>query len=281
MKSGIFADKLPRSLSALAWEVSLPRNDATIRAAALHIADLGIQRLQLTHKHPAWGPPKSICTLRERSPAVSTTATLSLAHYSNLIDLHTDVELLHESPLHRPDDGVLVVSGDGTGCLDSLGALQLMADRPRRVGLQPLPMSVVYTCHRDAINRDAERARFLRKCRAVGDLGIAGVYIQLCDDVDVLQNEVGWLRAAAPQSTVYGCLLLPSRSLLATFLTKPWRGSSLSSEFIGSIDGARRRNEALWSAYRQLDLEPLIEMPPYPTRQHEGWAALPELCTRA
>ena len=193
--------------------------------------------------------------------------------YARIADAVADVALLQTSAELSCHE-VLVVSGDNKGLFDSTSLLREISSMPAKPSI-----SVAYTCHRDADRCGAERQRLVEKLRAAGGRGVANVYLQLSDDLDLIEREVSWIRDATSSHSLpvglRGCLLLPSRTLLASLARAPWPGISLSAAFLGSLEGAQRANSDLWQGFESLGVEPLVVMLPHPSVRHEGWAALP------
>jgi len=265
--------RLPNRFTNLAWEVSL-RSADHIPALTRELGAIGgISRVHLTHKRDT-RPPEAVRAIRAALPPhTQISTTIALSRYTRIADVVADVVLLQTSSELSCNE-ILIVSGDNKGLYDSTRLLRELVSIPAN-----LSVSVAYTCHRDADRCGLERQRLVEKLQAAGARGVANVYLQLSDDLDLIEREISWIRAETSSRSVpvglRGCLLLPSRALLVSLARAPWPGVSLSAAFLGSLEGAQRANSDLWQGFERLRVEPLVVMLPYPSVRHEGWAALP------
>ena len=104
----------------------------------------------------------------------------------------------------------------------------------------------------------SERERFESK---ISSGLINSIWLQFGTDIQVLQNEVNYLKNAAKYEklNLFGSLLIPSKQFLARFKFRPWKGVHISENFLCSLDDFNSFTKDLVCFYKNNNITPVIE----------------------
>ena len=104
----------------------------------------------------------------------------------------------------------------------------------------------------------SERERFDKK---ISSGLINSIWFQYGTDIEVLQNEVTYLKDATKYGkfNLYGSLLIPSKQFIARFKFRPWKGVHISEKYLYSLENFFNFTSDLVSFYRRNNITPLIE----------------------
>ena len=104
----------------------------------------------------------------------------------------------------------------------------------------------------------SERERFDKK---LSTGLINSIWFQYGTDIEVLQNEVDYLKKVAKSEKInlFGSLLIPSKQFIARFRFRPWKGVHISENCLSSLDYFYRFTRDLVYFYKKNNITPLIE----------------------
>ena len=104
----------------------------------------------------------------------------------------------------------------------------------------------------------SERERFEMK---ISSELINSIWLQYGTDIEVLQNEVNYLKKASKNEKlkIFGSLLIPSKQFIARFKFRPWKGVYISEEYLYSLDYFSDFTRRLVSFYKKNNITPVIE----------------------
>jgi len=107
-------------------------------------------------------------------------------------------------------------------------------------------------------NISTERERFERK---ISTGLINSIWFQYGTDINVLQNEVAYLKNVAKDEklNLFGSLFIPSNQFIARFKFRPWKEVYISEKFLYSLDKFFDFTRDLVSFYKNNNITPLIE----------------------
>ena len=107
-------------------------------------------------------------------------------------------------------------------------------------------------------NDKSERERLERK---LSSGLINSIWFQYGTDIEVLQNEVAYLKKLAKNEKIdlFGSLLIPSKQFIARFKFRPWKGVHISDNFLFSLDDYYNFTRDLVCLYKNNNINPVIE----------------------
>ena len=90
---------------------------------------------------------------------------------------------------------------------------------------------------------------------------INSIWFQYGTDIEVLQNEVTYLKKLAKNEKInlFGSLLIPSKQFIARFKFRPWKGVYISEKCLSSLDSFCDFTQELVCFYRNNNITPVIE----------------------
>ena len=104
----------------------------------------------------------------------------------------------------------------------------------------------------------SERERLERK---ISSGFINSIWFQFGTDIDVLQNEMSFLKKIAEfeKLNLFGSLLIPSRQFVARFKFRPWKGVYISEKYLNSLEDFNFFTRDLVCFYKNNNITPIIE----------------------
>ena len=90
---------------------------------------------------------------------------------------------------------------------------------------------------------------------------INSIWLQYGTDINVLQNEVTYLKKLAKHEKIdfFGSLLIPSKQFIARFQFRPWKGVYISEKCLDSLDNFYDFTRDLIFFYKKNKIIPVIE----------------------
>lgn len=83
---------------------------------------------------------------------------------------------------------------------------------------------------------------------------ISSIYLQIGIDLQTIQKSVHYLRKLQPNLNIYLSLMNPSPSRLAQFRYRPWKGVSLSEEYLQSPKNALNINKSIYKLAQKMKI---------------------------
>ena len=151
---------------------------------------------------------------------------------------------------------ILLVSGSNKkknfDVIDVLGKIKEEKDLKVKLGIAYNPYLKKY--YRDI----SERVRFNRK---LSSGLINSIWFQYGTDIEVLQNEVNYLKKVAKYEKInlFGSLLIPSKQFVARFKFRPWKGVHISEKCLYSLEDFFDFTRDLVGFYKINNITPVIE----------------------
>jgi len=107
-------------------------------------------------------------------------------------------------------------------------------------------------------NVSSERERFERKFSSGL---INSIWFQYGTDINVLQNEVTYLKNIAKEEklNLFGSLFIPSNQFIARFKFRPWKEVYISEKFLNALEKYFDFTSDLVSFYKNNNITPVIE----------------------
>ena len=104
----------------------------------------------------------------------------------------------------------------------------------------------------------SERERFERK---LSTGLINSIWLQFGTDINILQNELTYLKKTAKDEklNLFGSLLIPSKQFIARFKFRPWKGVHISANYLYSLDDFYDFTNDLVGFYKNNNITPIIE----------------------
>ena len=104
----------------------------------------------------------------------------------------------------------------------------------------------------------SERERFERK---ISTGLINSIWFQYGTDIEVLQNELTYLKNVAKEEKInlFGSLLIPSKQFIARFKFRPWKGVYISEHYLNSLENFYGFTKDLLKLYIDNEIIPIIE----------------------
>ena len=90
---------------------------------------------------------------------------------------------------------------------------------------------------------------------------INSIWFQYGTDIEVLQNEVNYLKKVAKNEKInlFGSLLIPSKQFIARFKFRPWKGVHISEKYLYSLENFFNFTRDLVHFYKKNNITPVIE----------------------
>ena len=151
---------------------------------------------------------------------------------------------------------ILLVSGSNKkknfDSIDALAYLNKVKNLKVKLGIAYNPYLKKY------YKISTERERFERK---ISTGLINSIWFQYGTDINVLQNEVTYLKYVAKEEklNLFGSLFIPSRQFIARFKFRPWKEVYISEKFLNALDNFFDFTNDLVSFYEKNNITPLIE----------------------
>ncbi len=103
-----------------------------------------------------------------------------------------------------------------------------------------------------------ERERFERK---ISSGLINSIWLQFGTDINVLQNEVTYIKYVAKEEklNLFGSLFIPSKQFIARFKFRPWKEVYISEKYLYSLENFFNFTNDLVSFYKKNNITPVIE----------------------
>jgi len=107
-------------------------------------------------------------------------------------------------------------------------------------------------------NVSSERERFERK---ISTGLINSIWLQYGTDINVLQNEVTYLKNVAKEEklNLFGSLFIPSKQFIARFKFRPWKEVYISEKCLSALEYFFDFTNDLVSFYKKNNITPVIE----------------------
>ena len=104
----------------------------------------------------------------------------------------------------------------------------------------------------------SERERFSLK---LSSGLINSIWFQYGTDIEVLQNELNYLKKIAKYEKlkIFGSLLIPSNQFIARFKFRPWKGVHISKNCLSSLEYFSKFTRDLAFFYKENSITPVIE----------------------
>jgi len=151
---------------------------------------------------------------------------------------------------------ILLVSGSNKkknfDSIDALGFLKNEKNLKVKLGIAYNPYLKKY------YNISSERERFEKK---ISTGLINSIWFQYGTDIEVLQNEVTYLKNIAKDKklNLFGSLFIPSKQFIARFKFRPWKEVYISEKFLNTLDNFFDFTSDLVSFYKNNNITPVIE----------------------
>ena len=151
---------------------------------------------------------------------------------------------------------ILRVSGSNKkknfDAIDALAYLQKEKNLKVKLGIAYNPYLEKY------YKVSTERERFERK---ISTGLINSVWFQYGTDINVLQNEVNYLKYIAKEEklNLFGSLFIPSKEFIARFKFRPWKEVYISKKCLHSLKNFFDFTNDLVSFYKKNNITPVIE----------------------
>jgi len=151
---------------------------------------------------------------------------------------------------------ILLVSGSNKkknfDSIDALGFLKKERNLKVKLGIAYNPYLEKY------YNISSERERFERK---ISTGLINSIWFQYGTDINVLQNEVNFLKNVAKQDklNLFGSLFIPSKQFIARFKFRPWKEVYISENCLYALENFFDFTKDLVSFYKKNNITPVIE----------------------
>ncbi len=90
---------------------------------------------------------------------------------------------------------------------------------------------------------------------------INSIWFQYGTDIEVLQNEINYLKKVRKYEKIelFGSLLIPSKQFIARFKFRPWKGVYISERYLFSLDNFYDFTRDLVRFYKKNNITPVIE----------------------
>jgi len=90
---------------------------------------------------------------------------------------------------------------------------------------------------------------------------INSIWFQYGTDIEVLQNEVTYLKNVAKEEklNLFGSLFIPSKQFTARFKFRPWKEVYISEKYLYDLDNFFDFTSDLVSFYKNNNITPVIE----------------------
>ena len=151
---------------------------------------------------------------------------------------------------------ILLVSGSNKkknfDSIDVLGYLKKEKNLKVKLGIAYNPYLKKY------YKISSERKRFERK---ISTGLINSIWFQYGTDINVLQNEIAYIRNLAKEEklNLYGSLFIPSKQFIARFKFRPWKEVYISEKCLYALENFFDFTNDLVSFYKKNNITPVIE----------------------
>ena len=151
---------------------------------------------------------------------------------------------------------ILLVSGSNKkknfDTIDALACLQKEKNLKVKLGIAYNPYLKKY------YKISSERERFERK---ISTGLINSIWFQYGTDIEVLQNEVTYLKNVAKKEklNLFGSLFIPSKQFVARFKFRPWKEVYISEKYLYELENFFDFTNHLVSFYKKNNIIPVIE----------------------
>jgi len=151
---------------------------------------------------------------------------------------------------------ILLVSGSNKkknfDSIDALAYLQKEKKLKVKLGIAYNPYLKKY------YKISSERERFERK---ISTGLINSIWFQYGTDINVLQNEVNYLKKLAKEEklNLFGSLFIPSKQFIARFKFRPWKEVYISEKCLCALENFFDFTKDLVSFYKKNNITPVIE----------------------
>ena len=151
---------------------------------------------------------------------------------------------------------ILLVSGSNKkknfDSIDALAYLQKEKKLKVKLGIAYNPYLKKY------YKISSERERFERK---ISTGLINSIWFQYGTDINVLQNEVNYLKKLAKEEklNLFGSLFIPSKQFIARFKFRPWKEVYISEKCLSALNNFFDFTSDLVSFYKNNNITPVIE----------------------
>jgi hypothetical protein len=130
---------------------------------------------------------------------------------------------------------ILLVSGNPKRKLDTIQALRILQESKHRpkfgIGVAFNPYSKIIEEEKDNLQSKISTGL------------VTSIWLQLGEDLEILQNSLNWIRSQFPNIKVIGSVLAPSKSLLAKMSFRPWHGVFYSPKYYSDLEYAKFNSE--------------------------------------
>ncbi len=105
---------------------------------------------------------------------------------------------------------------------------------------------------------NSERERLERK---ISSGLINSIWLQFGTDIQILQNEVNYLRKTEQYEklNLFGSLLIPSKQFISRFKFRPWKGVHISEKYLCSLEDFCEFTRDLVCFYKKNNITPVVE----------------------
>ena len=151
---------------------------------------------------------------------------------------------------------ILLVSGSNKkknfDTIDALACLQKEKNLKVKLGIAYNPYLKKY------YKISSERERFKRK---ISTGLVNSIWFQYGTDIDVLQNEVTYLKNIVKEEklNLFGSLFIPSKQFVARFKFRPWKEVYISEKYLYELENFFDFTNDLVSFYKKNNIIPVIE----------------------
>ena len=151
---------------------------------------------------------------------------------------------------------ILLVSGSNKkknfDSIDALAHLQKEKNLKVKLGIAYNPYLKKY------YNISSERERFERK---ISTGLINSIWFQYGTDINVLQNEINYLKKVAKDEklNLFGSLFIPSKQFIARFKFRPWKEVYISEKYLYALENFFDFTNDLVGFYKENSITPVIE----------------------
>jgi len=151
---------------------------------------------------------------------------------------------------------ILLVSGSNKkknfDTIDALAYLQKEKNLKVKLGIAYNPYLKKY------YKISSERERFKRK---ISTGLVNSIWFQYGTDIDVLQNEVTYLKNIVKEEklNLFGSLFIPSKQFVARFKFRPWKEVYISEKYLYELENFFDFTNDLVSFYKKNNIIPVIE----------------------
>jgi len=151
---------------------------------------------------------------------------------------------------------ILLVSGSNKK--KNFDSVDVLADLKKEKKLK-VKLGIAYNPYLKKYYKiSSERERFERK---ISTGLINSIWLQYGTDINVLQNELNYLKNLANEKKlhVFGSLFIPSKQFIARFKFRPWKEVYISEKCLCGLENFFDFTKDLVSFYKKNNITPVIE----------------------